>query len=256
MRCARLRPAATHRRALTQRTAPGGGGGGCGWHAGAAGRADCNARHGTRALRCFCVPRLTRRPLQVSSDAAAQHASLEPAFTAITAGLARDFAYVDGVGVRVPRCACAAQLRPRSLPARAGRAGECAAGGAEDGGGAGSRRVGGVQVRFSSACVHVCPRLTRRACLQATTSRRGARRLLKLLLAASVARKGGCAARKRASRRADAKQLYAICTRRQRQHRSRQLPASAQKRSASAAREHRPHARCACSSCSKATYRS
>jgi hypothetical protein len=38
----------------------------------------------------------------VSADSASQQAALEPAFRAITAGLARDFAYVDGVGVREP----------------------------------------------------------------------------------------------------------------------------------------------------------
>jgi hypothetical protein len=36
----------------------------------------------------------------VTSEAAAQGAALEPAFRQATVGLARDFAYVDGVGVR------------------------------------------------------------------------------------------------------------------------------------------------------------
>jgi hypothetical protein len=38
----------------------------------------------------------------ISGDAAQQQTNMEPAFRAITAGLARDFAYIDGVGVRVP----------------------------------------------------------------------------------------------------------------------------------------------------------
>ena len=37
---------------------------------------------------------------QVSGDAAQQQAMLAPAYSSITAGLARDFAYIDGVGVR------------------------------------------------------------------------------------------------------------------------------------------------------------
>jgi hypothetical protein len=37
---------------------------------------------------------------QVGGDAAQQQAVLAPAFSSITAGLARDFAYIDGVGVR------------------------------------------------------------------------------------------------------------------------------------------------------------
>ena len=39
----------------------------------------------------------------VSAEASAQQAALEPAFRAATAGLARDFAFVDGVGVRAER---------------------------------------------------------------------------------------------------------------------------------------------------------
>jgi hypothetical protein len=50
---------------------------------------------------------------QVSGDAAQQAASLEPAFSAITAGLARDFAYVDGVGVRSARTARAGATSAR-----------------------------------------------------------------------------------------------------------------------------------------------
>ena len=40
--------------------------------------------------------------MQVTEDVQTQQAALEPVFRSITAGLARDFAYVDGVGVRLP----------------------------------------------------------------------------------------------------------------------------------------------------------
>lgn len=46
--------------------------------------------HGSRSLATA----------QVTEDVQSQQAALEPAFRNITAGLARDFAYVDGVGVR------------------------------------------------------------------------------------------------------------------------------------------------------------
>ena len=72
----------------------------------------------------------------------AQQASLEPAFQSITAGLARDFAYVDGVGVRgvvLLASTGAVELTPstssgtvRRAPA-AGCAGEHACCSAEDG---------------------------------------------------------------------------------------------------------------------------
>lgn len=39
----------------------------------------------------------------MGGDAAQQQAVLAPAFSSITAGLARDFAYIDGVGVRCAR---------------------------------------------------------------------------------------------------------------------------------------------------------
>lgn len=46
------------------------------------------------------TPRAHPARPQVGGDAAQQQAVLAPAFSSITAGLARDFAYIDGVGVR------------------------------------------------------------------------------------------------------------------------------------------------------------
>ena len=54
--------------------------------------------------RCSCrahSPRADAARSQVSGDAAQQQAMLAPAYSSITAGLARDFAYIDGVGVRL-----------------------------------------------------------------------------------------------------------------------------------------------------------
>lgn len=54
---------------------------------------SCTCSHpGARLTRSSCA--------QVTEDVQSQQVALEPAFRNITAGLARDFAYVDGVGVR------------------------------------------------------------------------------------------------------------------------------------------------------------
>ena len=123
-----------------------GGGGRGGRHARAAGRADCNAGHGAWAR---ALPRSTARSSrdsQVSGDAAHQQTALAPAFSTITAGLARDFAYIDGVGVRCP--GRLRHVRALTFLARfPGRSGERARGCPEDGGGAGGCRSCALQVR-------------------------------------------------------------------------------------------------------------
>ena len=53
-----------------------------------------------RCALCAHSPRADAARSQVSGDAAQQQAMLAPAYSSITAGLARDFAYIDGVGVR------------------------------------------------------------------------------------------------------------------------------------------------------------
>ena len=57
------------------------------------------------------------RPVQVSDDVASQQAALEPAFRTILAGLARDFAYVDGVGDALVNLRVAVQRMEASITA-------------------------------------------------------------------------------------------------------------------------------------------
>ena len=66
-----------------------------------------------RCARRARSPRSDAASSQVSGDAAQQQTMLAPAYRSITAGLARDFAYIDGVGVRCSDCAHLCQARSR-----------------------------------------------------------------------------------------------------------------------------------------------
>ena len=73
----------------------------------------------------------------VSADCASQQSGLEPALRSLTAGLARDFAYVDGVGVSAAVRAPSARAHTYGTGPAAGHARR----GADDGGKA--ERCGG-----------------------------------------------------------------------------------------------------------------